>query len=93
MAEINIKINIAGRIYPLSINDSEEEELRATVKKIKEDIEQIELEYAVKDKQDIVAMLLLQYGNTIMKQKKYKMISENAAYLSQKTLEILDQHI
>ena len=51
-----IKLNIGNRIYPLSVDSSQEEVLRKASKKINEMINDYESKYAVKDKQDSLAM-------------------------------------
>ena len=55
-----IKLNIANRIYPLNVNPSQEELLRKATKQINNMIVEYEKKYAVKDKQDSLAMCALQ---------------------------------
>ena len=55
-----IKLNIGNRIYPLSVDSSQEEILRKASKRINEMINDYESKYAVKDKQDSLAMCALQ---------------------------------
>ena len=63
MAEpLKIKISIADRIYPLTINPSQEEGLRLASKRIEEMIKKFEQSYAVRDKQDVLAMCALQFA-------------------------------
>lgn len=63
MAEpLKIKISIADRIYPLTINPSQEEGLRLASKRIEEMIKKFEQNYAVRDKQDVLAMCALQFA-------------------------------
>lgn len=57
-----IKLSIADRVYPLTINPSQEEGLRKATKKIEEMIKQFEQNYAVRDKQDVLAMCALQFA-------------------------------
>jgi len=59
---LKIKISIADRIYPLTINPSQEEGLRLASKKIEEMIKRFEENYAVRDKQDVLAMCALQFA-------------------------------
>jgi cell division protein ZapA len=59
---IKIKITIADRVYPLSIVPEQEEVLRNSAKKIGIMIKQLEQSYAVRDKQDVLAMCALQYA-------------------------------
>ncbi|MDP2685794.1 MAG: cell division protein ZapA [Aequorivita sp.] len=63
MAEpLKIKLSIADRVYPLTINPSQEEGLRLATKKIEEMIRKFEHSYAVRDKQDVLAMCALQFA-------------------------------
>ncbi len=63
MAEpLKIKLSIADRVYPLTINPSQEEGLRLATKKIEEMIKKFENSYAVRDKQDVLAMCALQFA-------------------------------
>ncbi|MDR2222980.1 MAG: cell division protein ZapA [Flavobacteriaceae bacterium] len=58
-----IKISIADRVYPLTVAHSQEEALRSASKKIDVMIHQFEENYAVRDKQDVLAMCALQFAS------------------------------
>ena len=60
--KLKIKISIADRVYPLTINPKQEEGLRKAAKKIEAMIKQFEQSYAVRDKQDVLAMCALQFA-------------------------------
>lgn len=62
MSELSIKINIANRVYPLTVKSQEEEGIRKTAKMINDKIKLYEQDYAVKDKQDLLAMCALELG-------------------------------
>ncbi|RZP11382.1 MAG: cell division protein ZapA [Flavobacteriales bacterium] len=64
--KIKIKVNIADRIYPLTIHPEQEEAIRLSVKKIDQMIKQLEQSYAVRDKQDVLAMCSLQYATKLI---------------------------
>ena len=53
---LNIKLMVADRLYPLSIDPSEEESFRLAAKKINEMIQTFEQHYDLRDKQDAIAM-------------------------------------
>ncbi|WP_205677805.1 cell division protein ZapA [Brumimicrobium salinarum] len=57
---MSIKIVIAGRNYPLTINEGEEEFVRKAVEDINTNIQKLQESYAVKDMQDLLAMTSLQ---------------------------------
>lgn len=63
--KLKIKISIADRVYPLTVDYSQEEALRAASKKIDAMIKQFEQNYAVRDKQDVLAMCALQFASQI----------------------------
>ncbi|TSE08528.1 MULTISPECIES: cell division protein ZapA [Aquimarina] len=60
--KLKIKLSIADRVYPLTINPDQEEGLRKAAKKIEVMIKQFEQSYAVRDKQDVLAMCALQFA-------------------------------
>ena len=60
--KLNIKISIADRVYALTEDPSQEEGLRSASKKIDAMIKQFEENYAVRDKQDVLAMCALQFA-------------------------------
>lgn len=61
--KLKIKISIADRVYPLTIEPEQEEGLRGAAKKIDTMIKQFEKSYAVRDKQDVLAMCALQFAS------------------------------
>lgn len=63
--KLKIKISIADRVYPLTVNMSQEEGLRSASKKIDVMIKQFEESYAVRDKQDVLAMCALQFASQV----------------------------
>ncbi|SRR5690554_3755448 len=72
--KLRIKISIADRVYPLTVsNETQEESLRNAAKKIEIMIKQYEENYAVRDKQDVLAMCALQFAS----QSIHSQISEN----------------
>ena len=60
--KLKIKLSIANRIYPLTIDPGQEEGLRISAKKIEETVKKYEQNYSVKDKQDVLAMCCLQFA-------------------------------
>ena len=60
--KLKIKLSIADRVYPLTVDPSQEEGLRSASKKIDVMIKQFEQNYAVRDKQDVLAMCALQFA-------------------------------
>ena len=62
MDQISIKVIVAGRTYPLTVNKSEEAIIQKAAEEINKSIKVLQDSYAVKDMQDLLAMTALQYG-------------------------------
>jgi cell division protein ZapA (FtsZ GTPase activity inhibitor) len=77
MGELSIKIKIANRVYPLTVDSSEEEGIRNAAEKINQSIGDFERLYAVKDKQDLLAMAALKVATRNFELEK-KGIIDNA---------------
>ncbi len=63
--KLKIKLSIADRVYPLTIDPSQEEGLRKAAKNIEHLAKKFEQSYAVRDKQDVLAMCALQFASKI----------------------------
>lgn len=94
MSDLSIKVSIAGRVYPLTINRSEEESVRLAAKRIEDSIKLFQQNYAVKDKQDLLAMTALQLAT--IKEKPSEQDNNNQEEISSALLEVvaeLDKHL
>lgn len=60
MAKLSLKVVVAGRTYPLSVNENEQEKVLKAAEDINKAIKLLQDNYAVKDKQDLLAMTALQ---------------------------------
>ena len=87
-----IKLSIAGRVYPLSVPEAEEAILREAAKSLNLMVDHFEKNYAVKDKQDVLAMCALQVAvqsskeadaNTSSQSDVHKKIVLLSKYLSE----------
>lgn len=74
--KLKIKISIADRVYPLNVDMAQEEGLRSASKKIDIMMKQFEENYAVRDKQDVLAMCALQFA-TQVEQKQLDKVEDN----------------
>ena len=63
MAKLSLKVVVAGRTYPLSVNESEEEKVLKAAEDINKAIKLLQDNYAVKDMQDLLAMTALQLAS------------------------------
>ena len=81
MSEVNsIKVNISNRSYPLRVTKEEEEKVMLAVQAINTKLKEFEDSYAVKDKQDLLAMCALQFAtaaNNNNKQTKKEVTSND----------------
>ena len=77
MDKLSIKLNIANRFYPMKIDRSSEEVIRNSVKKIDNRLKFYEDNYEIKDKQDLLAMCLIEYASKLEKINKNKFISDD----------------
>lgn len=87
-----IKLSIADRVYPLSVPEGEEAILREAAKSLNLMVDHFEKNYAVKDKQDVLAMCALQVAvqsskeadaNTSSQSDVHKKIVLLSKYLSE----------
>lgn len=60
MEERSIRIELAGRAYPLTIHPDEEENIRTAAQEINESITRLKTSYPLTDKQDLLAMAALE---------------------------------
>lgn len=70
--KLKIKLSVANRVYPLTINPSQEEGLRIAAQQINGLIKKFEQNYSVQDKQDALAMCALQIASS----KKQESLNE-----------------
>ncbi len=67
---LSIKVSIANRNYPLRITNEENERVMQAAENINKRIKEFEDNYAVKDKQDLLAMCALQFASEALGQPK-----------------------
>ncbi len=63
MAKLSLKVVVAGRTYPLSVDESEEQRVQKAAGDINKAIKLLQDNYAVKDMQDLLAMTALQLAS------------------------------
>ena len=92
--KLSIKLHIANRIYPMKIERNSEEYIRNAVKKIESRLKFYEDNYAIKDKQDLLAMCLIEYASKFESVNNKNVVEDDG--LTEKLNEIeaiLDKHI
>ncbi|MBC3758753.1 cell division protein ZapA [Hyunsoonleella sp. SJ7] len=92
--KLKIKLSIANRVYPLTIDAKQEEGLRKAAKNIEAMIRQFEQSYSVRDKQDVLAMCALQFASqveqkTIDKESNNEVVESKLDALNQ----LLETHL
>jgi cell division protein ZapA len=87
VGELSIKITVAQRVYPLVIDEAEEENIRKAAKLLDEIIKEYEGQYAVKDKQDLLAMAALKIATNFVE------LEDKGAVNISNTLKILEQMV
>ena len=60
MAKQSLKVVVAGRTYPLSVEENEGEKVEKAASDINKAVKLLQDNYAVKDMQDLLAMTALQ---------------------------------
>ena len=75
MNELSISLPIADRSYRLAIDKEHEELFRKAAKLIDKRIKDYSSSYAYKDKQDLLAMVALEYATGYLKNDR--LLSEN----------------
>lgn len=77
MSEKSVKITIAGRTYPLTVDAKEEQSVLDAAKRINERVALLEKTYLVKDKQDLLAMTALQFASQYLDNKSKTIDSQD----------------
>src|SRR5687768_5115540 len=67
MSEVNIKVEVAGSVYPLKVDAEDEQNIKEAVKLINNKIAEFERNYAIKDKKDVLGMVMLQLVSQLYK--------------------------
>jgi cell division protein ZapA len=88
---IPINIVVADRSYRLKIDPKDEEMVRSTIKSINEKIVDYKTNFAGKDMQDYVSMVLLWYATEQQKPAPEFVLQEGSSQKLNKLEELLDK--
>ena len=80
-------------MYPLTISPDQEASLRVSAKKIDEMTKQLEQNYAVRDKQDVLAMCALQYAAQLENQLENNSTKDKPLNKINELIELIDLHL
>ncbi|AEW85808.1 cell division protein ZapA [Flavobacterium columnare] len=92
--KLKIDISIAERLYPLTIDPTQKESLLKASQRIDYMLRQFEQNYAVKDKQDLLAMCALQFATQV--EQKNEEINDSNEQVTEKLKRLnnlLDQYL
>lgn len=92
---LSIKVSIANRTYPLRITREEHDRVMQSAENINKRIKEFEENYAVKDKQDLLAMCALQFASEAMghaKQENKESLKETEENIQFLTL-LIDEYL
>ena len=91
---IKIKLNIADRLYPLTIQRSQEFYFREAAKIIDKNIKNLEDNYSVRDKQDLLAMSCIQFAaKSLQNQSKSSNSDKELEKIVLKMIDSIDNSI
>lgn len=87
--KLSIKLHIANRIYPMKIERESEEYIRNAVKQIEGRLKFYEENYAIKDKQDLLAMCLIEYASKFESVRSKKVVVDDGLSVKLAKIEAL----
>jgi cell division protein ZapA len=87
MGIISIKIKISDREYPMKVDESEEEIIRAAGKKLVDKLKNIKDQYQIEDKQDLLSIAAFDSILELLKieqatQKNEAIVLDKISYLN-----------
>jgi len=75
--KLSVKLHVANRIYPMKIERKSEEFIRNAIKTIEDRLKFYEENYAIKDKQDLLAMCLIEYASKFESVNNEKVVDDD----------------
>jgi cell division protein ZapA len=91
--ELSINIHIAGRVYPLSVNATEEVHVRAAGKLIQDKLQAYAEQFNLRDQQDALAMFAIEIANENSALKRQMAASEQETKIELSEIESLLKHV
>ena len=83
---VNINVQLAERLYPLKVLKSDEEKVHSAVKLVNERIKEYQTLYDGKDKQDYMAMCLLNFA--VEHENLQRSFIDNSRLVEEKMIEL-----
>jgi cell division protein ZapA len=93
MTEITVNLNIAGRNYPLKVNKEDVAKLNEAERMINAKLDLYEKSFSVKDKQDLLAMCIINFATEITRNQNDIKEFENIALQVKDTEQYLNTYL
>lgn len=93
MTEVTVSLNIAGRSYPLKVNQHDVTKLNEAEKMINAKLDLYEKSFSVKDKQDLLAMCIINFATEITRKQDEIQAYENIALQIKDTEQYLNTYL
>lgn len=83
MDDRSISVEIAGRAYPLSVQEHEEEHVHLAAREINESIQRFKEHYPLTDKQDLLAMAALEVATRALSSQRSQELADVAGAIGE----------
>jgi cell division protein ZapA len=93
MTEVTLNLNIAGRNYPLKVNQEDVPYLNEAEKMINARVDLYEKSFSVKDKQDLLAMCIINFATEILRKRAEVADFENISHQLKDTEQYLNTYL
>jgi cell division protein ZapA len=93
MTEVTVSLNIAGRNYPLKVSKEDVASLTEAERMINAKLELYEKSFSVKDKQDLLAMCIINFATEITRKQNNIQEYENIALQLKDTEQYLNTYL
>lgn len=93
MSELQVKVTLANRTYPVRVESREESHLRNAARQISTKIKEFEHDFGLNDKQDLLAMSALQLVTELQSYTAKTTQAEKDATSLEQKLDGLDQQL
>lgn len=93
MTEVTVNLNIAGRNYPLKVNKDDVARLNEAEKMINAKLNLYEKSFSVKDKQDLLAMCIINFASENIGKQAEIQDYENIALQLKDTEQFLNTYL
>lgn len=92
MEDVSIRIELAGRAYPLTVSAEEEAHIRQAVQEINDSIARLKAQYPLTDKQDLLAMAALEVTTRALNAARARSLADDPAMLAELDKLLRDLH-